>query len=72
MAKVSKNPKNYIEIHCYLESDRGAKYDAYELSIRIGNTDFEQADSYKGRSTAMRAAKRISATTGLPVVENKE
>ena len=64
--------KNHIEIHCFLESHRGARYDEYELSLRIGNSDFEQAESYIGRSSAMRVAKRISAATGLPVVEKKE
>lgn len=63
--------KNYIELHCYIESSRGAKYDEYELSIRIGKREFEQAEGYIGRSSAMRALKTLVTATGLPWVENK-
>ena len=64
-------PKNYIELHCFIESSRGTQYDEYELSIRIGQKEFEQAKGYIGRSSAMRALKTIVTATGLPWVENK-
>ena len=67
----SQKSKNCIEVHCYLESDRGARYDEYELLIRIGKMEFGIAECYKGRSSVMRAAKRISEATRLPIREGE-
>lgn len=59
-------PKNYIEIHCYMEGE-AARDNEYELFICVAKTKFGHAGGWLGRSSVRRAARRISKATGLPI-----
>lgn len=63
-----KRPQKYIEIHCYLDSEK-AKERIYSLIIVVGRTEFTEPLHDGNRSKVMKLAKRLSKELGLPVYE---
>lgn len=66
-----KGPENYIEIHCYLESNKGRRFDEYEIHIMIGKSEFGIADGWTGKRSVMAAARKLAEATGFRIVELK-